>query len=70
MGRKNQNAYIKKQKAEKKRKKKELKRKKMEERKNQDSSSELKDMLAYVDEDGNITTEPPDETDTGHSARK
>lgn len=61
MGRKNQNAYIKKQKEEKKRKKKEQKRKKMEIRKNQDTSSDLKDMLAYVDEDGNLTSEPPDD---------
>lgn len=61
MGRKNQNTYIKKQKEEKRRKKKEQKRKKMEIRKNQDTSSDLKDMLAYVDEDGNLTSEPPDE---------
>jgi hypothetical protein len=61
MGRKNQNAYIKQQKEERKRKKKEQKRKKMEIRKNQDSSSDLKDMLAYVDKDGNITSEPPEE---------
>jgi hypothetical protein len=61
MGRKNQNAYIKKQKEEKKRKKKEQKRKKMEERKNQDTSNELKDMLAYVDKDGNLTTERPED---------
>jgi hypothetical protein len=61
MGRKNNNAYIKKQKAEKKRKKKEMKKKKMEERKSQETSSELKDMMAYVDENGNITSEPPEE---------
>ena len=61
MGRKNQNTYIKKQKEEKRRKKKEMKRKKMEERKDQNTSSELKDMLAYVDKDGNLTSEPPEE---------
>jgi len=60
MGRKNNNAYIKKQKAEKRRKKKEQKRQKMEERKNQETSSELKDMMAYIDEDGNITSERPE----------
>jgi hypothetical protein len=61
MGRKNQNTYLKKQKEDKKRKKKEQKRKKMEFRKSQDTSSDLKDMLAYVDEDGNLTSDPPDE---------
>ena len=54
MGRKNFNAFIKKQKAEKKRKKKEDKRKKLEERKNEPTHSNLEDMMAYVDEDGNI----------------
>ena len=61
MGRKNQNAFIKKQKAEKKRKAKEAKRKKMEARKSEDTKGSLDDMIAYIDEEGNITSEPPEE---------
>jgi len=61
MGRKNFNAFIKKQKAEKKRKKKEEKRKKLEERKNEPTHSNLEDMIAYVDDDGNILPNPPEE---------
>ena len=60
MGRKNYNTYIKKLKAEKKRKKKEEKRIKREIRKEQETSANLEDMLAYVDEEGNIVTEPPE----------
>jgi S-adenosylmethionine hydrolase len=62
MGRKNYNSYIKKLKQEKKRKKKEEKRQKMEERKEQDNSTSLEDMLAYVDEFGNLVSEPPEES--------
>jgi len=58
MGRKNYNAYIKKQKEEKRRKRKEEKKQKKEERKSQASSSY---MTAYVDKDGNITSEPPED---------
>ena len=61
MGRKNFNAYIKRQKAEEKRKKKEKKRQRLEARKQEDSSSKLEDMIAYVDEDGNIISDPPEE---------
>jgi len=61
MGRKNQNAFIKKQKAEIKRKKREAKLKKREARKELSTSGELEDMIAYVDKDGNITSEPPEE---------
>ncbi|MDN5202439.1 cold-shock protein [Fulvivirgaceae bacterium BMA10] len=61
MGRKNNNAFIKKQKAERKRKKREEKRQKMEARKNEVTSGNLDDMTAYVDQDGNITSEPPEE---------
>lgn len=57
MGR-NQNSFIKKQKAEQKRKKKLAKKQKMEDRKSEDTSSKLEDMLAYVDIHGNITTDP------------
>ena len=61
MGRKNQNTFIKKQKAEKRRKAKMEKLQKKEERKSQPTSGKLEDMMAYVDEDGNITTEPPED---------
>ena len=60
MGRKNQNSFIKKQKQEKKRKAKEAKKKKMEARKNETHSGKMEDMIAYVDEFGNITSEPPE----------
>ena len=71
MSRKNYNAFIKKQKAEKKRKAKEAKRLKREARKNQPASGALEDMIAYLDEDGNIISaesveeqsEPPKDDD-------
>ena len=56
---KSQNSFIKKQKAEKKRKKKQ---EKMQKRLDKESGSgELEDMIAYVDEFGNITSTPPEE---------
>ena len=58
MGRKNFNAFIKKQKEEQKRKKKEEKLRKKEEREH--TSGKLDDMIAYVDKDGNILDEPPE----------
>lgn len=61
MSRKNFNSFIKRQKAEQKRKKKAEKFQKREERKEQ-PSADLDDMIAYVDEDGNITSEPPEES--------
>ena len=54
MSRKNFNAFIKKQKAEKKRKAKQEKKLRREARKNQPTSGNLEDMMAYLDEDGNI----------------
>jgi len=69
MGRKNFNAYIKKQKAEKKRKRLADKRQKREDRKNQSTSGKLEDMLAYVDEEGNILSEPPEEENTDADAK-
>jgi uncharacterized protein YaaR (DUF327 family) len=63
MGRKNFNAFLKKQKAEKKRKKKAEKRQKLEERKQEQTQSNLEDMIAYVDEDGNIISDPPEEAE-------
>ena len=61
MGRKNQNAYIKKQKEERKRKARQEKIQKKEARKSLETSGKLEDMMAYVDKDGNITSEPPEE---------
>lgn len=63
MGRKNFNAFIKKQKEATRRKKKEGKRQKKEERQSHSSSGKLVDMMAYLDENGNITSEPPEEND-------
>ncbi len=56
-----QNSFIKKLKAEKKRKKKAEKFQKKMDKKNEETSGKLKDMIAYVDEDGNILDEPPEE---------
>ncbi|MCA6074514.1 cold-shock protein [Fulvivirga sedimenti] len=62
MGRKNFNSFLKKQKAEQKRKKKAEKMQKKEDRKDQ-APADLDDMIAYVDEFGNITSEPPEDAD-------
>ncbi|MCG8311176.1 MAG: cold-shock protein [Cytophagales bacterium] len=60
MGRKNFNAFLKNQKAEKKKKKKLEKQKKKETREH--TSGLLDNMIAYVDEDGNIVDELPRES--------
>ncbi len=57
---KNQNTFIKKQKAELKRRKQKEKLEKKLSRKEQPKSGNLKDMLAYVDEFGNISDTPPE----------
>ena len=54
-----QNSFIKKKKAEAKKKKKQAKFEKRLEKKNQPKNGNLDDMMAYVDEFGNITSEPP-----------
>lgn len=59
-----QNSFIKKQKAEKKRKKQKEKFERKVDKKNQETSGDLDDMIAYVDEFGNITDEPPEEKTT------
>lgn len=61
MGRKNFNSFLKKKRAEDKRKKKMEKRERLEERKNEDSSGKLEDMIAYVNDDGEIVSNPPDD---------
>ncbi|RAI90227.1 cold-shock protein [Algoriphagus yeomjeoni] len=57
---KNQNTFIKKQKAELKKRKKREKQEKMAARKDQPKSGDLDDMIAYVDEFGNISDTPPE----------
>ncbi|MEM6522345.1 MAG: cold-shock protein [Bacteroidota bacterium] len=61
MGRKNQNAFIKKQKEELKRKKRAEKKELMEERRSQPKSGKLEDMMAYIDENGNIVSGTPED---------
>jgi len=70
MGRKNQNAFIKKQKEERKRKAKQEKKEKMEARKSQPTSSKLEDMMAYVDKYGNLTSEPPEDDEKIDTKKK
>lgn len=68
MGRKNFNSFIKHQKAEKKRKKKKDKQKKKEEREH--TSGSLDNMIAYVDEEGNIVDENPEEDEDTSGEKK
>lgn len=58
-----QNSFIKHQKEVKRKKKREEKLQRKIEKKDQDSSGKLDDMMAYVDENGNILDEPPQEKD-------
>jgi len=62
MGR-SQESFSKKEKEKKRKKKKEDKLKKKEERKANSSGGSLDDMIAYVDEYGNILDSPPDPKD-------
>lgn len=56
-----QNSFIKKQKEKKKlQKKKDKFEKKMERKENNDKGGTLDDMIAYVDQYGNIVDEPPE----------
>ncbi|WP_262325939.1 cold-shock protein [Carboxylicivirga litoralis] len=57
---KSQQSFSKKEKEAKRLKKRQEKQKKQEERKANAKSSSLDDMIAYVDEFGNITDTPPD----------
>ncbi len=57
---KNQNTFIKKQKAELKKRKQKDKLEKKLSRKEDPKSGKLEDMMAYVDEFGNISETPPD----------
>lgn len=53
-----QNSFIKKQKAEKKKKKNQEKFQKKIEKKNQETNGNLENMMAYLDENGNIVSDP------------
>ncbi|MEP2023750.1 MAG: cold-shock protein [Reichenbachiella sp.] len=58
---KSQNSFIKNQKAKKKMlKKKEKEERRKERQENNNKGGELSDMMAYVDEFGNILSEPPE----------
>ncbi|MFH1321995.1 MAG: cold shock domain-containing protein [Bacteroidota bacterium] len=59
---KSQQTYNKKAKEEKRLKKRKDKQQKREERKANSQGGGLENMMAYVDEDGNITDTPPDPT--------
>ena len=59
-----QNRFIKQQKEKKKQqKKKEKEERKKERQENNLKGGDLSDMMAYVDEFGNITSEPPEEVE-------
>lgn len=60
MGR-SQNSFMKKQRERQKQKKKDEKEQRKQERKESSTGGDLDDMIAYVDEFGNITSTPPDE---------
>lgn len=61
MGR-SQNSFIKAQKEKQRQRKKEDKEKKKKERQeNNAKGGSLQDMMAYIDENGNLTSEPPEE---------
>ncbi|MGV3528125.1 MAG: cold-shock protein [Flavisolibacter sp.] len=57
---KSKETFNKREKEKRRQKQKQEKREKMEERKANASKKSLDDMMAYVDEDGNITNTPPD----------
>ncbi|NVJ85642.1 MAG: cold-shock protein [Cyclobacteriaceae bacterium] len=59
---KNQNSFIKKQKAELKRRKKKEKFEQRLERKAQPKDGSLENMMVYVDEFGNFSDSPPEPT--------
>jgi hypothetical protein len=58
---KSKETFLKREKEKKRIKQRQEKQEKMEERKaNGDKPKSLEDMLAYIDEDGNISSTPPD----------
>lgn len=68
---KSQNSFIKSQKAKKKLlKKKEKEERRKERQENNNKGGSLSDMIAYVDENGNISSEPPVEDTKKNSSEK
>jgi len=61
---KSNNAFIKKQKELTRKKKRQEKIEKKNERKKNSSGGDLENMMAYVDEYGNITSTPPEKIKT------
>ncbi|MCG8319941.1 MAG: cold-shock protein [Cytophagales bacterium] len=60
-----QNSFIKKQKEKKKQMKKKEKEERRKERKeNNAKGGDLSDMMAYLDEDGNIVSAPPEKDES------
>lgn len=60
--------FLKKQRDDKKKKKQDEKQQKKEERKKNSPGGNLEDMIAYVDENGNITDTPPSEKKSENEA--
>ncbi|MDX5418393.1 MAG: cold-shock protein [Hymenobacteraceae bacterium] len=56
-----QNHFMKRQREKKKQKKKDEKAQRKQERQENSTGGKLEDMIAYVDEFGNITSTPPEE---------
>ena len=67
---KSQNSFIKHQKALKKKKKQEEKKQKRLERKEQATDGSLENMMAYLDENGNIIDAPPEEESKDEDSSK
>lgn len=67
---KSNNAFIKKQKAEVKRKKRLEKEAKKDARKRESTDGSLENMMAYVDEFGNLTSEPPEKKSEPSTTKK
>ncbi|MBS1950939.1 MAG: putative domain / Cold shock protein of CSP family [Cytophagales bacterium] len=61
---KSNNAFIKKQKEQNRKKKQQEKLEKKMERKKNSLGGSLENMMAYVDENGNITSTPPEKRKT------
>lgn len=65
-----QNSFMKKQREKKKQKKKEEKMARKQERQENSSGGSLDEMIAYVDENGNISETPPKDEDLSASQQK
>jgi len=68
---KSQNSFIKNQKVKKRlQKRKDKEEKKKERQENNNKGGDLEDMIAYVDEYGNIVDTPPEPEDTKSNSKK